>query len=229
MNDANERVLKFFREWEGYPPIAAAMTNNPETKCYVAGGVVRDAHLGRSIPSKDIDIFLEGAGCKHVIDSFAKQGTMEIGTFGAYEWTPNAAPEIDCDIILVDKFFNGLWRCTDMLDALNQFDCTVNALAIDLRTGYLLDPQNGRQDIRTKTMRAVRFDFPNEPIAQNATLTRNAVLWWRLLHYASSLGLEIEPVTSAWLAENRKFEAYREDFERTFYKINEKALLPLAT
>jgi len=226
-NQASIEILEFFRKWEGYGPIAAAMANNPEIDFFVAGGVVRDAFFGRLLKAKDIDIFLQGPGCVAAVGALAQHGSLETGSFGAYEWTPNATSAVDCDIILVHKFFNGLWRCENMLDALNQFDCTVNALAVNLRTGDLMNPQNGRRDISTKTMRAVRFDYPNEPIVPDAILTRNSVLWWRLLHYAYLLDLEIEPVTRNWLVRHRDCESHRAEFEQTFHRIEDQALLPL--
>lgn len=117
----------------------------------------------------------------------------------------------------IDRFFNGLWRCEDIVDALNQFDFTGNAIAVDLRTGAIFDPQNGRRDMARRILRGVRFDYPDEPIAPGQVLTRPVVLWFRLVYYARLLGLTIEPVTKAWLNAHRAFERWRGEYAATFF------------
>lgn len=62
----------------------------------------------------------------------------------------------------------------------------------------------------------VRFDFPDGPFILGAPIERNAVLWFRILHYAKHLGLAIEPLTLAWLRRNRGFETQHETF-RSFF------------
>jgi hypothetical protein len=203
------------------------MARFEEVAFFATGGVVRDAYLQEPRPPKDFDLFLAGPGVDQVIAELAHHGRMVSGAFGSPEWSPHADPQTECDVIPVDRFFNGLWRCRDMVDALNQFDFTGNAVAVDLRTGAVLDPQNGRRDLGERTLRAVRFDYPDEPIHPGAELTRNAVLWWRLVHYAHLCGLAVEPATLRWLRAQRHHAACGAAFARRFHGVDAMALAVL--
>lgn len=115
------------------------------------------------------------------------------------------------------RFTNGLWPCRNILDALNQVDCTINAAAINLRTAALLDPQNGRYDAAHRTMRTSLFEIPATPICPGAGVTHAGALWHRLLHYACTLGLRIEPTTARWLTEHRPAETESLQFAEMFF------------
>jgi hypothetical protein len=221
--EAESQIFAFLEAWPGYAAIAKLFRENPEIEIYVAGGIVRDAFLSKQLDPKDVDIFVQGRRCEDVVEGLAQFGILSTGSFGAYEWLPDDENAVACDIIRIDRFFNGLWHCRDMLDALNQFDCTVNALAVNLRNRHLINPQNGLRDIESRTMRAVRFDYPDEPISESSSLTRNAVLWWRMAHYALLLNLTVEPVTLSWLRHNRAYESCRDEFEREFHAVGDVA------
>jgi len=227
VKDAPQRVLDRFRSWSGYTALSVVMETFEDVEFFAAGGVVRDAYLNAPRTPKDFDIFLVGAGVNEVIADLARHGRMVSGAFGSPEWSPHAAPDTECDVIPVDRFFNGLWRCRDMVDALNQFDFTGNAVAVDLRTGAVLDAQNGTRDLGERTLRAVRFDYPDEPIHPGAELSRNAVLWWRLVHYAHLCGLAVEPVTLRWLQAQRHHAACGDAFAHRFHDVNAMALAVL--
>jgi hypothetical protein len=227
VKDATQRVLDRFQAWGGYDALSAAMEKFEDVAFFAAGGVVRDAYLQAPRPPKDFDIFLVGGGVDRVIAHLGRHGRMVNGAFGSPEWSPHAAPDTECDVIPVDRFFNGLWRCRDMVDALNQFDFTGNAVAVNLRTGDVLDPQNGTRDLAERTLRAVRFDYPDEPIHAGAEITRNAVLWWRLVHYAHLCRLIVEPVTLGWLKAEQHHAARGNAFARGFHDVDARALAVL--
>ena len=71
-----------------------------------------------------------------------------------------------------------------------------------------------------RIMRAVRFDYPDEPISSCCSLSRPSVLWIRLIHYAKVLKLEIEPVTIRWLLENSRYLSDVDQFGETFFLPN---------
>jgi len=123
-------------------------------------------------------------------------------------------------VVPITRFFNGLWPCENITDVLNQFDFTANGVALDLRTGQFFDPQNGARDIGKRIMRAVRFDYPDQPIAPGIPLTRPEVVWFRILHYAEVLGLKIERATHQWLQANRCYEADAEQFVAPFFPLH---------
>ena len=110
--------------------------------------------------------------------------------------------------------------CENIVDALNQFDFTGNALAVDVRGDRLFDPQNGLRDMRQRLMRMVRFDYPDEPILPGNRLGRLTVLWFRILHYAAELDLAIEPVTRGWLVRHGSAERHLDVFSEDFFVPN---------
>lgn len=206
--------------WSGYQILSKALDETPDLRVYLAGGVIRDCFLGCVDRPKDFDFFLVGASQDQVLATLQSYGSMRTGPFGAPRWYPRGDQESYCDLISIERFYNGLWRCEDIVDALNQSDFTGNAVAIDLRNGKLYDPQNGRRDMQRRMMRMVRFDYPDEPIGQGQSLSRQTVLWFRVLYYARALDLTIEPITRKWLISNRRFWEHVDSFAATFFPVH---------
>jgi hypothetical protein len=192
----------------------------PELDVYLAGGCVRDELLNRKVNPKDFDVFLGGKGVEESLEHLARTGHLDCGPFGSPRWHPNANDKLYYDVIPITRFFNGLWRCENMTDVLNQFDFTANAVALNLKTGELLDPQNGKRDILAKIMRAVRFDYPDQPIAPKISLTRPEVVWFRILHYSALLDFRIDPVTLDWLRANRHYATDADRFREVFFQLH---------
>ena len=231
-DDQKKRAILFeearllFRSWAGYDTLADVMGSLPELDIYLAGGILRDIVLGREPSPTDFDLFLGGDDVDTALNHLKGRGELALGPFGSPRWHPNPADRSTpyCDVIPIARFFNGLWRCQDIVDVLNQFDFTGNAIAVDMRTGAFYNPQNGIRDLLQRTMRAVRLDYPDEPIMPGHTLTRMTVLWFRIFHFAARLGLSIEPVTMDWLKRNRQFAARAEEFESVFFALHPDAL-----
>jgi len=210
--------------WGGYPDVRRLMRELPEMDIYLAGGAIRDRLLGIDRPAKDIDLFIGDRGAERFLHKLEQLGSLSRGPFGSPRWHPGKDPACYADVIPIASFYNGLWRCEDMSDVLNQFDFTGNAIAMDLRTGRLLDPVNGLRDLARRQMRAVRFDYPDEPINADCTLTRPAVVWLRMLHYAAACNLTIEPVTRAWLDAHVPYSRHAAEFESLFFPLHSHAL-----
>lgn len=193
------------------------MSRLPGLEVFLAGGSVRNIALEAYRDPRDFDFFLGGDGVQEALSLLEGSGELQTGPFGSPRWHPAVESDIYADIIPITFFYNGLWQCIDMVDALNQFDFTGNAVAVNLRTSAVLDPQNGIRDLQSRVMRGVRFDYPDEPISQHCLLSRPVVLWFRLLHYAVLLDLTIEPVTLRWLRAHRDYaqhiQAYQDVFE----------------
>jgi hypothetical protein len=219
-DDVARAAFEALGGWPGYQALAGVMNEVPELQVYLAGGVIRDFFLGRSEPPKDFDFFLGGPVVDRALTMLEAEGSMRTGPFGSPRWYPRGAGDY-CDLIPIERFYNGLWRCEDIVDALNQFDFTGNAVAVDVRTGEFYNPQNGRRDMERRVMRMVRFDYPDEPIAPGQSISRRTVLWFRVLHYAAAFGLAIEPVTKAWLIRHRGFFEYADSFSATFFPVAE--------
>jgi len=221
--DTSDLARKAFSSWEGHRTWARILDELPKLRVYLAGGVVRDVALGQPCNPKDFDLFLGGECVDEALTKLAEAGRLVLGPFGSPRWFPNSNPTIYADVIPIARFHNGLWSCRDIVDVLNQFDFTGNAVAVEVRTGAWSDPQNGHRDLSERTLRAVRFDYPNEAISQGANLTRHEVMFFRFLHYAAHCDLRIEPFTLAWLLRHREFIAQAEAFEATFFSLHPNA------
>ena len=214
--DAVERAMAALRQWAGHEGFAAVMAAFPAVDVYLAGGAVRDAVAGRPSSPKDFDFFIAGSECDGFLARLGELGKLSHGPFGSPRWVPTSEDRF-ADIIPIARFNNGVERCATMTDALRQFDFTANAIALDLRHGNFLDPCGGLADLRAGILRAVRLDYPEEPIAPGIALSRNTVLWMRFMHYADRLGLEPDPTTKAWLVRHRHHDTARLWFADIFF------------
>ncbi|MDP9941260.1 hypothetical protein [Ectopseudomonas alcaliphila] len=189
-----------------------------DVRVYIAGGVVRNVLMGNCTAPKDFDFFLQGGAVASMVECFSRCGSLQTTPYGSPRWYPSASEQTYADLIPVMDFKPGLWPCEDIIDVLNQFDFTANAVAYDLRTGEVIDPQNGARDAARSTMKMVRFDYPEGPYLSSASLDRNIVLWFRVIHYASSLDLTIEPLTMSWLRARADYRAKLDEFTHLFFQ-----------
>lgn len=218
LSEAYPQVRRCLRAWKGYATLDRVMRTNVDLRVYVAGGVVRNVLMGRPVATKDWDLFLAGDGVSAAIEQFARHGRLEATPYGAPRWFASGSDAEYADLIPVADFVPGLWPCEDIVDVLNQFDFTANAVAFDLRTGEAFDPQNGARDARRAIMKMVRFDYPDGPYIQGAALDRNTVLWLRIVHYVSILQFEVEPLTRRWLIHRGDQRVHAAAFEREFFR-----------
>ncbi|AFZ65931.1 CCA tRNA nucleotidyltransferase [Deinococcus peraridilitoris] len=144
----------------------------------VVGGALRDALLGR--PARELDIVLEGAS----VAEFARQSQLPftyhprydnatlrlpdgrfidlIRTRGERYPSPGAAPEV---------------FPADLHTDLARRDFSVNAMALDLRGGELIDPLGGQRDLTHSALRPLHDrSFRDDP----SRLARGARLAARL-------------------------------------------------
>lgn len=130
-------------------------------RLFEVGGAVRDRFLG--IQSKDIDIAVEAESWEEMRE-FVKKNTASIFQERPQFFTIRAMDKdrVPKDFVLCRKDgFHSDGRHPDsveigtIFDDINRRDFTVNAIALDLQTGEILDPHNGVQDIRDKILRCV--------------------------------------------------------------------------
>lgn len=185
---------------------------------YLAGGAIRNALVDQDLHAKDLDIFITQSAFEILRDYLQRNGNFAKNQFQTYRWQSHIDQEFYYDVIVIPEFYNGLWKCRNIIDALNQFDITANAVAFDLLSGAFFNPQNGLMDIQEKILRAVRFDYPEIPVSKEILLSRNTVLWFRYQHYAASLNFNLDPITRLWLDENAFRIDGLEDFTYHFFK-----------
>lgn len=223
LKQAYPEVRRRLEAWCGFAPLSGALRQCADVRAYVAGGAIRNVLMGLPPESKDWDFFLAGPSVEAAISHLRGHGRLEHTPYGAPRWYPPEDSAQYADLMSIAEFVPGLWPCEDIVDVLNQFDFTANAVAFDLRTGEAFDPQNGARDAQRRTMRMVRFDYPDGPYVPGASLDRNDVLWLRIVHYASSLGLDIEPFTRRWLLARGDQRGLAAEFERQFFKADLRA------
>lgn len=182
---------------------------------FIAGGIVRDFIRGVIDAKSDVDLFISDTAYRNILEVASNTGECRMNPFGSERWYPQR-DGFYYDLIPFSDFSPGLWKCRDIIDVLNQFDITVNAVAFDLSGGEFYNPVNGLRDINEKIIRSVRFDFPDKPVSKSIKLSRNSVLWFRLNHYAVKLGFKMEDMTVEWVREN-SFRIKEMDIFKKFF------------
>lgn len=166
-----------------------------KTNVYFVGGGVRDNCLGKK-PS-DFDYCVTGVSLQEFKELFP-EAKQVIGNKENYEnefavFLVDIAGE-QTEIALARKEVNTGDKHTDckvitdasftIEDDLGRRDFTMNAIAINVLTGEVIDPYNGREDIKNKIIRATSKAFQEDPLR---------IL--RAARFAAKLGFKIEKNT----------------------------------
>ena len=173
-------------------------------ECYVVGGYVRDIFLQR--PSKDIDVVVVGSGIG-VAEELAKRlgrgahlavfknfGTAQLkyrGTEVEFVGARRESYSHDSRKPVVED--------GTLEDDQNRRDFTINAMAVCLnaaRYGELVDPFNGMDDLRERTVRT--------PLDPDITFSDDPLRMMRCVRFATQLGFYIEDETFEALERNRE-------------------------
>lgn len=234
----DDRLTAFHRRIDADPQfqfLRELRQEFPDAESYVVGGIVRDVLLRRE--AKDYDFVIRGVPADALRTFLESRGSVDLvgRNFGVLKFVPNGWPEgaEPIDIALPRRdHAEGTGGARDfevqtdhMLaveDDLSRRDFTINAMAWDLRSGRLVDPFGGRQDLDERRIRAVG----------NATerFTEDRSRMLRCLRFAAQLGFDIEPGTMAAIREympriNEK-RAARKVHERTTLIADEEFITP---
>ena len=161
---------------------------------YAVGGFVRDKILGKD--SQEIDFVVVGDGPDFArkarrqlkgrgLAVFQKFGTasFHLGDY-KFEFVSARRESYRCDSRkpIVEK--------SDLAADLARRDFTINALAFRIHSddfGELVDPHNGRRDIKKKVIRT--------PLEPERTFSEDPLRIMRAARFAGQLGFKIEPAT----------------------------------
>ncbi len=188
-------------------PLAVAVEQLPEPlravaaglitaghSAYLVGGSLRDLLLGRMPRDWDLATSAHPEEMRRlfaqVIPTGEKHGTLTVLTGGAaYEVTTLRADGVYSDMRRPDS----VEFTTDVERDLARRDFTVNAMALDLRTGLLIDPLGGRTDLAQGVIRAV--GDPADRFAEDALRLVRAA------RFAAQLGFAVDEATRRAMAE----------------------------
>ena len=151
---------------------------------YLVGGAVRDALLAR--PIHDLDFAVSG-GALRLAKALADK--LSAAFYPLDEENDTARLVIihaDGTRDILD--FAG-FRGDTLEDDLRGRDFTLNAVALDLHTGQILDPLEGLQDLRAKRLRA----------CSETSLSEDPVRILRAVRQAAAFGLTIDSQTRQWM------------------------------
>ena len=163
---------------------------------YLVGGAVRN--LKRGLPPDDYD-FTTNATPEQIIALFHRviptgieHGTVTVLFKGnSFEVTTYR---------MDGKYSNfrhpdSITYCNDIYEDLKRRDFTINAMAIDVRDGRLIDVHGGMEDLKKGIIRAI--GNPDERFAEDGLRILRAC------RFAAQLEFEIEPVTLQGMIHNR--------------------------
>lgn len=120
--------------------------------CWVVGGAIRDLHLGREPLDVDVACLDPLAAARSISSRVIRLGDEE--HLSAYR------------VVLPSHVYDFAELLDHRIDAdLARRDFTVNAMAVSLATGALLDPHGGRRDLEAKLVRMVDpSNFDDDPL-----------------------------------------------------------------
>ncbi|HVQ34888.1 MAG TPA: HD domain-containing protein [Candidatus Bathyarchaeia archaeon] len=186
--------------------IASAVADAPPERpgvpprALLVGGFVRDALLGRLRGDADVEVF--GLPAERVEEILRREFPGRVNTvgrsFGVFK-VHGVAAHGDVDVSLprteskVAPGHTGFAVTGDpflpFAEAARRRDFTVNALALDARTGEVLDAHGGRADLEARVLRAVdAASFPEDPLRV-----------WRAVQLAARLEFTVHAETTALL------------------------------
>src|SRR5206468_265849 len=109
------RVLELLEGWGGWPALSGALQTFARTEVFIAGGVLRDLFSGARLVPKDFDLFLGGPDVGDFVSHLGGYGTLTAGPFGSPRWRPRGEEARYADVIPIRDFYNGLWKCSDIV------------------------------------------------------------------------------------------------------------------
>ena len=127
-----------------------------KTGVYVVGGSIRDLLCGRTPVDYDLAVADDPDGFARLLAARTAGHVVEFGQHG----------HTIRRLVTRDYYFDIMpLNGASIEDDLHRRDFTINALALEVSSGNLIDPAGGRQDLAAKKIRMVDRDvFRNDPV-----------------------------------------------------------------
>ncbi len=160
----------------------------------LVGGAVRDVLLGISTKDADVEVYKTApADLEKILRELFPQVDVVGASFGVYKISLDEGRMLDVAIPRTEsktgKGHKGFEVTGDpnlsIDEALRRRDFTINAIALDVSTGEMIDPYNGREDLAKKILRVV------DP----RTFVEDPLRVFRGIQFVARFGLSVEPKT----------------------------------
>lgn len=181
----------------------AQAVNHLGSDTYVIGGFVRDFMLKRA-NAKDIDIVTVGSGIDLALEvSKRLPNKPKVQVFKTYGTAMLRYKDVEIEFVGARKESyskesrNPEVSVGTLQDDQNRRDFTINALALSLNEsnyGDLLDPFNGIQDLKDKTIRT--------PLNPDITYSDDPLRMMRAIRFATQLNFKIEASSLTAISKN---------------------------
>ena len=164
--------------------------NNTETDLYIVGGAIRDFLLNR--PIEDIDFVIKN-NIKEVVENIAH--SLKSSYFALDEKRNTYRIHLRDSNLNLD--FSQM-RGSTIEEDLSMRDFTINAMAYPINLGWpieidkIIDPSNGKGDLRSKTIRFVR----------DSAIQDDPIRIMRAVRFMSQLEYEVDGQTLKELKKN---------------------------
>lgn len=192
------------------------------SQLYLVGGIVRDTFINK--PSKDIDMVVEGMSLKDVKDILLEFGRVDIvgESFKVIKFVPRghvgepfdiATPRKDIKIGEGHKGFKTISVKTIKED-LKRRDFTINSMALNVMNLELIDPFNGKKDLKRGIIKAT----------EKSTFVEDPLRILRAIQFAARFEFDIHPSTEKLILDHAKLisevsgERILEEFEKILSK-----------
>ena len=195
----------FYLKKELYTPIFKIISECAEElnlDVYVIGGWVRDFYLDR--PCKDIDILVIGNGIE-LAEKVAARLNLSVVVFKNFGTAQIKTEDTEIEFVGARKESYRSDSRKPLVEAgsLNDDQCrrdfTINAMAFSLNKknyGELLDPFNGIEDLKHKTIRT--------PLDPDITYSDDPLRMMRAVRFASQLSFSIEQKSLEAISRNKE-------------------------
>ncbi len=149
-------TARTFRILLHHPAVRALVAASEGTECHLVGGVLRDRALG--LASHDIDAVVAARG-REIAGRLAAELPARLVLLGGKEFASYRLVGRGLTLDLWDR------AGASLHDDLARRDFTVNAFALDARTGAVSDPFAGLEDLRRRVLRATTAEsFTGDPL-----------------------------------------------------------------
>jgi len=195
-----KKLVRSIKSQSDFAFVDELLGEHPEAEIYLVGGLVRDYIIGRP-ELVDYDFVVRNVSAQKIREFLEPRGWVDLvgRDFGVYKFKPKDSQLTEAiDIALPRTDFStggGGYRDfavqTDpklpLAEDLSRRDFTINAMALDMRTGQLIDPFQGLVDVRKKIIKTV--GQPKDRFREDYSRILRGV------RFAAQLGFKVESAT----------------------------------